>query len=657
MGTIQAPVERTSATPAIAPFGAGIAATFDIPVQIGWNFISVPLVQWNTSIIDVLDDQGGNTVWNTARWQDPVTSAWKTYFTGWPSSNPANNLKAVNHTMGIFLNISNAGSDGKLRVNGTLPLATTIHLHKGWNMVGYPTTNDTSFNVSALKAATSINRVQNYTSVDYLNSTILKRGVGYWMNATANCTWTIPNTPTGPKPTIALVSPANNSVIKPGVLVSLNVTGYSPSVAMTVNGGVAVYSIAPYVISTAGWPEGYNVLNVTASDVNGTKTSIFSFTIDSISPEISLLSPANNTLVRAGQLLDFNIQEAHLAGANYTRNRTVVNLTAPFHVGTAGWPDGTAVITVRAIDMAGNSAIKNFTFRVDGTWPRVTSTTPANGTIGLAVNAKVVIAFSERMNKSVTESSISIRPTIALSNFTWNADWTQLTLNFAANMTQSTYYRVTVGIIARDMAGNTLGSAYTSGFTTWIDTDSDGLPNDRDQDDDGDGYMDPIDAFPQDPTEWLDTDGDGIGNNADLDDDGDGIPDTLDKFPLDKFESLDSDGDGIGDNQDAFPNDPTESTDSDGDGVGDNKDFLPNFDNNLFYSLIVLAPCITAVLIALIVTRARHPRAPKKGNKGGETEGKETAKPEEEAIREPVDEPKTPARREPADPMAPPPED
>lgn len=42
-------------------------------------------------------------------------------------------------------------------------------------------------------------------------------------------------------------------------------------------------------------------------------------------------------------------------------------------------------------------------------------------------------------------------------------------------------------------------------------------------DSDGDGYDDDIDIFPNDPTEWYDTDRDGIGNNADTDDDGDGI--------------------------------------------------------------------------------------------------------------------------------------
>src|SRR3569832_1702689 len=46
------------------------------------------------------------------------------------------------------------------------------------------------------------------------------------------------------------------------------------------------------------------------------------------------------------------------------------------------------------------------------------------------------------------------------------------------------------------------------------------------EDSDDDGVVDSQDAFPDDPTEWLDSDGDGIGNNRDLDDDGDGLPDS-----------------------------------------------------------------------------------------------------------------------------------
>jgi hypothetical protein len=71
-------------------------------------------------------------------------------------------------------------------------------------------------------------------------------------------------------------------------------------------------------------------------------------------------------------------------------------------------------------------------------------------------------------------------------------------------------------------------------------------PTDRD----GDGVADRDDAFPSNPAEWLDTDSDGIGDNADPDDDGDGMRDTWELAhgfdPLDSSDAaLDPDGDGL----------------------------------------------------------------------------------------------------------------
>ncbi|MBO6704447.1 MAG: hypothetical protein JJ921_19085, partial [Pseudomonadales bacterium] len=73
-----------------------------------------------------------------------------------------------------------------------------------------------------------------------------------------------------------------------------------------------------------------------------------------------------------------------------------------------------------------------------------------------------------------------------------------------------------------------------------------------------------------------------VANNVDvqadvniIDTDGDGVVDHLDLFPNDPNEAFDSDGDGIGNNADAFPLDPSEQVDTDGDGVGDNKDLDP----------------------------------------------------------------------------------
>ena len=105
-----------------------------------------------------------------------------------------------------------------------------------------------------------------------------------------------------------------------------------------------------------------------------------------------------------------------------------------------------------------------------------------------------------------------------------------------------------------------------------------------DIDSDGDGTMDSVDAFPDDPSETTDSDGDGTGDNADMfpndasetfDDDGDGTGDNGDAFPQDVTQWADQDGDGYGDNStgtnpDAFPQDVTQWADQDGDGYGDN---------------------------------------------------------------------------------------
>ena len=115
-----------------------------------------------------------------------------------------------------------------------------------------------------------------------------------------------------------------------------------------------------------------------------------------------------------------------------------------------------------------------------------------------------------------------------------------------------------------------------------------------DTDNDGDGVVDVVDAFPHDSTQQTDQDGDGYGDNSNgnnpdrfpedpsqwLDSDGDGKGDNPggtngDAFPNNADQYIDSDGDGYGDNTlgydgDTFPNDSSQWSDSDGDGLGDN---------------------------------------------------------------------------------------
>jgi cytochrome c peroxidase len=107
---------------------------------------------------------------------------------------------------------------------------------------------------------------------------------------------------------------------------------------------------------------------------------------------------------------------------------------------------------------------------------------------------------------------------------------------------------------------------------------------------DGDGVVNALDAFPQDPAASVDADGDGFPDTFNAN----ATPEqlaatilTLDAFPADPAIALDSDGDGFPDDfnvnatpaqkaactkpLDRFPDDPGEHADEDDDGIGDNE--------------------------------------------------------------------------------------
>jgi hypothetical protein len=107
---------------------------------------------------------------------------------------------------------------------------------------------------------------------------------------------------------------------------------------------------------------------------------------------------------------------------------------------------------------------------------------------------------------------------------------------------------------------------------------------DNEYDSDGDGIKNLLDAFPTDPLEWNDTDRDGIGDNSDPDDDGDGFDDEIEEmagtdpltptsFPKDTdadrildYLDEDDDGDGMPDEWELrYPLDPLDGSDADED--------------------------------------------------------------------------------------------
>ena len=121
--------------------------------------------------------------------------------------------------------------------------------------------------------------------------------------------------------------------------------------------------------------------------------------------------------------------------------------------------------------------------------------------------------------------------------------------------------------------------------TEWFDIDADGFGDNKDVcpltagnatngnkgcvDSDGDSWSDNADFLVNDSSQWLDSDGDGFGDNPDGFE-GDDCPNELGYSFNDRQGCEDSDFDGWSDDADAFPELPTQHLDTDGDGFGDN---------------------------------------------------------------------------------------
>lgn len=171
---------------------------FLIPVDVGWNFISTPLIPFDTSVPNVFDDLdtgADETTWTYLQYYDATGGAdhWKTYATFKPPG--LNDLGNVDHTMGAWLYIPDAGAlgDGFINVSGTETSGGTINVEVGWNMIGWPTTADGTYTLGDLKADNPglIDRVEKYDGAapyritQMLDAEFFYRGNAYWIKANA----------------------------------------------------------------------------------------------------------------------------------------------------------------------------------------------------------------------------------------------------------------------------------------------------------------------------------------------------------------------------------------------------------------------------------------------------------------------------------------
>jgi hypothetical protein len=99
--------------------------------------------------------------------------------------------------------------------------------------------------------------------------------------------------------------------------------------------------------------------------------------------------------------------------------------------------------------------------------PTVSSTSPANGAIGIALNSTITATFSEPMDASTVTTS-----TFTLNNVVTGTVWySGTTATFtpvapSSYLAYSTSYTATITTGVKDMAGNAMAAPYTWTFTT-----------------------------------------------------------------------------------------------------------------------------------------------------------------------------------------------
>jgi len=159
-----------------------------IPLIQGWNLVSLPLVQTNTSVLNVLSSIEGK--WDVVKYYDNTNKSgpWKTYRPGATT----NDLADIDNTMGFWIKITQPNVN--LTVRGIIPTSTTIPLYAGWNLVGYPT--QTTETVGNALWGTGADKVEVFDSVSpYIKEVgptyVMKPGEGYWVRVPADVVWTI----------------------------------------------------------------------------------------------------------------------------------------------------------------------------------------------------------------------------------------------------------------------------------------------------------------------------------------------------------------------------------------------------------------------------------------------------------------------------------
>jgi len=144
----------------------------------------------------------------------------------------------------------------------------------------------------------------------------------------------------------------------------------------------------------------------------------------------------------------------------------------------------TVTITTGVKDLAGNALASDvvWTFTTapgtpvpDTTAPTISSTSPADGATGVAINQRIAATFSEGMNASSIVAGFTVTgpgATPVTGTVAYDVASKIATFTPAGNLATNTAYTATLTTAGRDLAGNGLASDFAWSFTTGATSDT-----------------------------------------------------------------------------------------------------------------------------------------------------------------------------------------
>jgi hypothetical protein len=172
---------------------------FTATLTAGWNLVSFPLAAPTDSPRDLLASVAASYdlvyAWNGA------TQSWESFLQPLPDPQT---LSSLDLTEGFWIHML---AEDELRIGGSLPVATSVSLDPGWNLVGFPASAPRAVETALSPIAGKFTLLYEYDASASANPwgrydpnapiwastlTTLKPGMGYWIKATEACTWTVP---------------------------------------------------------------------------------------------------------------------------------------------------------------------------------------------------------------------------------------------------------------------------------------------------------------------------------------------------------------------------------------------------------------------------------------------------------------------------------